>query len=74
MERPELMAYVEEPVAEPDPRLEQQAECYGSSGKDITCATCVVLVLLPHLHEHLLPSLASEIRHVNRPLLWPYIR
>jgi hypothetical protein len=26
IERPELMAYVEEPVAEPDPRQEQQAE------------------------------------------------
>jgi hypothetical protein len=26
MERPELMACVEEPVAEPDPRQEQQAE------------------------------------------------
>ena len=26
IERPELIACVEEPVAEPDPRLEQQAE------------------------------------------------
>jgi hypothetical protein len=26
--------------------------CNGLSGEDITCATCVVLALLPQLHEH----------------------
>jgi hypothetical protein len=41
--------------------------CSGLWGKGITCATCVVLLLLPHLYEHLLPFPASEIRHVNRP-------
>jgi hypothetical protein len=39
----------------------------GSWGKDVTCATCVVLVLLPLLYENFPHAYASEISHVNGP-------
>jgi phosphatidate phosphatase PAH1 len=33
-------------------RRTRQRICNGLSGEDITCATCVVLALLPQLHGH----------------------
>jgi hypothetical protein len=48
--------------------------CSGWWGKGITCATYVVLLLLPPLHEHFPRTDTSDIRHVNRPWLRPYKR
>jgi hypothetical protein len=41
--------------------------CSGLWGKGITCATCVVLLLLPPLYEHFAHTDTSEIRHVTDP-------
>jgi hypothetical protein len=48
--------------------------CNGLWGKDITCAACVVLVLLRPLHKHFPHRYTSEIRHINRPYLWLRMR
>jgi hypothetical protein len=48
--------------------------CNGLWGKDITCVTCVVPVLLPPLHEHFPHRYTSGIGHVNRPYLWLRVR
>jgi hypothetical protein len=48
--------------------------CSGLWDKGITRATCVVLLLLPPLHEHFPHTDTSEIRHVNRPWLRLYKR
>jgi hypothetical protein len=55
-------------VIEGRKRLGQQPShvCDSLWGKDVTCATGVVLVFLPLLYKHFPHTYASEIRHVNR--------
>jgi hypothetical protein len=50
--------------------------CNGLWGEDITCTTCVVLALLPRLHEHCRPHppLLQDAQGPPEPGLWQPVR